>query len=248
MLSGDMGGVALAQGTNTGKFSQMSVANATYVFAGTGQNAAGNYVIGGDLVFDPNGTLGGQLALSDLSFHGTNAISSGNYTVDPTGRVTLTGIGVGYGFQLYLDGNGNALELGDDKLQVTAGPAYLQTAPLTSFAGNYALVGQGQLNAQSQQPWSAVGPVTVSSNAFSGSTDYNVEVTEYRPSPAVTSTQSLSGTENSSADSLSLVGLYSLAFSSPSSFVYFPIDSKRAFAIETDGRQLGILVLESTSH
>ncbi len=247
MLSGDMGGMALAQGANTGKFSQMGVANATYVFAGTGQNAGGNYVIGGDFVFNPNGTLGGLLALSDSQFHGTNTISSGSYTVDPTGRVTLSGIDVGYGFQLYLDGNGNALELGDDKSQVTTGPAYQQSAPLTSFNGNYALVGQGQLNAQSQQPWSAVGLVTVSSNAFSGSTDYNVEETQYLPSPTVTSTQSLSGTENSSTNSLSLAGLYSRSFSNPSNFAYFPIDSRRAFAIETDGSQLGLLLLEATN-
>ena len=33
-----------------------------------------------------------------------------------------------FAFQLYLDGNGNALQLGADTLEVTTGPAYLKTA------------------------------------------------------------------------------------------------------------------------
>ncbi|HEY6770803.1 MAG TPA: hypothetical protein VI386_39190, partial [Candidatus Sulfotelmatobacter sp.] len=45
--------------------------------------------------------------------------------------------------QIYLDGNGNALELGVDNSEATAGPSYLQTATSSDFEGSYALAGQG---------------------------------------------------------------------------------------------------------
>jgi hypothetical protein len=143
-------------------------------------------------------------------------------------------------FQLYLDGNGNALELGVDGNQATSGLAYLQTASSSDFEGSYALSSFGVVNSNDAPAWSAVGPVTVASDAFSGFTDYSVQNSNNSAS-IVTPGVSLTGTETSST------GQFSLNWLSPqiqSSFGYWPIDNRRVIAIELDGQQSGILMLE----
>jgi hypothetical protein len=195
---------------------------------------------------------------------GTNSvgttINGGAYTVDPTGRVTLTGVTLSstlqgpnnmpipepFAFQIYLDGNGNALELGVDPSEATAGPSYLQTATSSDFEGSYALAGQGFLPPSSSTApaplWGAAGLVTVASDALTGSTDYNAQ------GYAATSAVSLTGTETSSTGLLSLTGLNGTNFTTANSYSYFPIDSRRVLAIEIDGQMLGLLQLEGVSH
>jgi hypothetical protein len=253
-LGADLGGVALGQGTNTGNFSQASVANSTYVHASSGDDLNGLITIAGGFSFGSSGAVAGQLAVNDgTNFVGTT-ITGGIYTVDPTGRVTLqgvtlssalTGLAGPFGFQLYLDGNGNALELGVDSFQATAGLSYLQTATSSDFEGTYALAGQGFLppsTANAPAPlWGAVGPVTVKSDALSGSTDYNAQ------GYTATSGVSLTGTETSSTGLLSLTGLNGTSFTTANSYGYFPIDNTRVLAIEVDGETLGLLILEGVS-
>jgi hypothetical protein len=254
-LGADTGGVALGQGTNAGNFGQASVANTTYVHASSGADANGVLTIAGGFSFGSSGGLTGPLAVND----GTNAvgttINGGAYTVDPTGRVTLTGVTLSstltnvagpFAFQIYLDGNGNALELGVDNSEATAGSSYLQTATSSDFEGSYALVGQGFLPPSSSTAaaplWGAAGPVTVASDALTGSTDYNAQ------GYTATSAVSLTGTETSSTGLLSLTGLNGTNFTTANSYSYFPIDSTRVLAIEIDGQMLGLLQLEGVSH
>src|SRR6202044_1577518 len=172
-LNSDLGGTALAQTTPAGGFTANTagVSGATYVFSGTGNDIYGNVQIAGTFTLNAGGTVSGTIALNDLAFSGTVTITTGNYTVDSTGRVTLSNIlpsltgtatipAVPFGFQLYLDGNGNAMELGVDTNDLTAGVAYLQTAPTAQLSGSYAFSGQGFGNINNiQNPWSAVGPV-----------------------------------------------------------------------------------------
>jgi hypothetical protein len=254
-LGADLGGVALGQGTNTGNFNQASVANTTYVYASFGADANDQLTIAGGFSFGSSGGVTGPLAVNDrTNFVGTT-INGGVYTVDPTGRVTLTGVTLSstlqnvagpFNFQIYLDGNGNALELGVDNFEATAGPSYLQTATSSDFEGNYALAGQGFLPASSSTTppplWGAAGPVTVASDALTGSTDYNAQ--GYTAASAV----SLTGTETSSTGLLSLTGLNAINFTTANSYSYFPIDSTRVLAIEIDGQMLGLLQLEGVSH
>ena len=253
-LSDDLGGVALGQGSNAGGFSLSSLGNTTYVFAASGQdvNSASTFgglaTFGGNLSFSTSGALSGTLAINDgTNFVATN-ITGGNYVVDFTGRATISGIltsqfpSDAFTFQLYLDGNGNALQLGADALEFTSGPAYLKTATSNDFEGPYALEGSGIINATSLPAWGAVGPVTVTSDTLTGTADYGAQ--GLTPTPAVTVTAA----ENSTASTLSVVGLDSSAFTASRLYSYFPIDSKRVFAIEIDGAQLGILALESPSH
>ncbi|MEI9979608.1 MAG: hypothetical protein WDN23_11525 [Edaphobacter sp.] len=248
VLNDDLGGMALGQGSNAGTFSLASLSNTTYVFASSGEDVNNLATFGGNLTFGTSGALSGTLAINDLSSFTTTSITSGGYTVDPTGRATVSSILTSqfpndpFAFQLYLDGNGNALALGIDNLEVTTGPSYLKTAPSNDFEGPYALSGSGIINDTNLDAWGAAGPVAVSSDNLTGAANYNAqELTPVSATP-------VTATENSSAGTLAVTGLDASSFTSSRLYSYFPIDGKRVFAIEADGAQLGILTLESTSH
>ena len=251
-LGGDLGGTALGQGSNTGRFNMANVAGGSYAFGAIGQDntaAGGSNIVqmAGAFGLNANGTVSGDIALNDLYFHFGSQIMGGTYTVDPTGRVTLTATITSnqitnnptFTFQLYLDGNGNALELGVDGLQITSGLSYLQQASSADFEGNYALNVYGFSGINLEPAWSAVGPVTVASDAFSGYTDYSLQNATNSAS-VVTPGVPLSGSENSSNGVLTLTGLNAESSQAPSGFGYYPIDDRRVIAIELDGQQMGL--------
>lgn len=260
-LGGDLGGTALGQGSNTGQFTQAGVAGSAYVFEAIGQDGfSQNSTIAqmaGSLGLNGDGTVSGSMALNDLTYHIGLQITSGTYTVDPTGRVTLNVVAtsgslqnpLSFTFQLYLDGNGNALQLGVDDTQATSGLAYLQSAPSSDFEGSYALNIFGIADINQAPAWSGVGPVTVASDSFSGYTDYSLQNADNSAS-AVTSGAPLSGSENSSTGQLALYGLVAQSGQSApnpqleSSFGYWVIDNRRVLAIELDGQQSGLMMLE----
>jgi len=254
-LNADLGGVALGQGSKTGNFTAPGVAGQTYVFTAPGADTNGDLHIGGGLVLNSNLSVSGVLALNDIVNAGSQTITAGNYTVDPTGRVTITGVlpslvtGTPFAFQLYLDGNGNALTLGVDTSELNAGMAYQQTAPSAPFAGTYAASAQGigVLSSTSFPSWSAAGPATVASNSLAGYTDYTLF-----GATAPTSNLSLSGTETSANGTLTVIGLNAAALNTGAAqptnlYTYFPIDTTRVIALETDGVQLGLLQLEGVT-
>ena len=245
-LGGDLGGMALGQGTHTGNFTTASVSGSTYVFTGVGADANDSLHIGGGLVLNSNGTVSGTIALNDFANFGSVTIAGGTYIVDSTGRVSITNVtpslvqGTPFAFELYLDGNGNAMEIGVDSSQLNAAQAYQQTVSSTApFAGTYALSGQGFGNFTNSVPaWGAVGPAVVASSALTGFTDYNLQ------GGTPTSNVSLTGTETSSKATLAMTGLNAATLSMSDSYLYLPIDAKRVIAIEVDGSQLGLLLLE----
>jgi hypothetical protein len=146
-------------------------------------------------------------------------------------------------FQLYIDGNNNALEIGVDQNQVTFGASYAQTAGSDDYEGNFALAAQGFATVESAPFWSAAGPVTISSGNISGFTDYsvqNAQNTASIPTPAVP----LGGTEDTTHGTFNVSGLNVASQSMNDSFGYYPIDDQRVLAIEVDGQQLGMLVME----
>jgi hypothetical protein len=260
-LGGDLGGTALGQGSNTGQFNMASVAGNSYAFGANGQDntsAGGSNIVqmAGGFGLNANGTVSGDLALNDLYFSFGSQITGGTYTVDPTGRVTLTATissnqisnNPTFTFQLYLDGNGNALELGVDSLQITSGLAYLQQAPSADFEGNYALNVYGFSSINNEPAWAAAGPVTVASDAFSGYTDSSVQNAANSAS-IVTPGVPLSGSENSSIGWFTLTGLNVGSPQTQSGFGYYPIDNRRVIAIELDNQQtnnpqMGLMILE----
>ncbi len=254
-LGGVLGGTALGQGSNTGQFTQAGVAGSSYAFGAIGQDGfSQNSTIAqmaGGFGLNADGTVSGVIALNDLTLNIGAQITSGTYTVDPTGRVTLNVVATSgslpnplpFAFQLYLDGNGNALELGVDDTQATSGLAYLQSAPSADFEGSFALNVFGIANFNEAPAWSAVGPVTVASDSFSGFTDYSVQNSDNTAS-IVTPGIPLSGSETSSNGQFSLTGLNAQNPQTPSSFGYYPIDGRRVIAIELDNQQMGLMMLE----
>jgi hypothetical protein len=258
-LSGDLGGMALGQGSNTGAFNQASVSGVSYAYAAEGQDnttAGGSRIvqIAGGFGLNANGTVGGNLSLNDLYFSFGSQITAGTYTVDPTGRVTLTATITSGSlsnnptltFQLYLDGNGNALELGVDSTQITSGVAYLQQAPAADFEGTYALRVYGFSSINNQPAMSALGPVTVTSDAFSGYTDQSLQNASNNAS-TLTQGVALTGSEDSSTGLLLLTGLDATNPQTQLSFGYYPIDANRVLAIQLDNqnRQMGLMMLEA---
>jgi hypothetical protein len=260
-LGAVLGGVALGQGSNTGKFNQTNVAANSYAFGANGDDGYGNVQIGGNFILNANGTVSGNLSLNDLTYHFGSQITSGTYTVDSTGRVTLNAnITSGslpnnptFTFQLYLDGNGNVLELGVDDFQATSGLSFLQQAPSSDYEGNYALNAYGYSSINIGPAWAAIGPVTVASDSLSGYTDYSIQNAQNTNS-VVTPAVSLSGTEDSSRGLFQLYGLAVTGANGPytpdpqaqSGFGYWPIDANRMIALELDGQQMSLMILEAT--
>lgn len=242
VLNANLGGVALGQGVNTGTFSMAHVAGTSYAHGSAGVDAAnGALTLAGGFAFNADGTVGGKLALADSANHNGNVIS-GSYTVDPTGRVSLTGVylgtnGLTLDFQLYLDGNGNGIVMGIDSFQTTEGLAYSQVAT-QPLAGPLALSVQGLL--PNGNPWSAVGMVTLSSGSFSGATDFNND-------GVLLSAVGLSGAVSSNG-TFQFTGLKATDFSESTGWGYYPIDNSRTLAIEIDGQALGLLLLEGITN
>jgi hypothetical protein len=235
--------MALGQGSNTGTFSSASLSGKTYVFGSSGVDGNGVLDLAGTFTFGANNALTGSMAVNDLSAFGVNTIQTGSYTVDATGRVTLanvtlSGITDALTFQAYLDGNGNAMVMGADAVEVSAGPAYVQTTSTPTVFGPYALTTMGFLTDSKGSPWSAAGPVTINAGSYSGFTDYNDAGTP-------TATQSLTGTTNSSTGVISLTGLNSVSFTTANSFVNYPIDGNRVVSMSIDKGLLSLGTLES---
>lgn len=243
-LNGVVGGVALSQGSNTGKFNSSSpmVSGQSYAFGLSGEDSNGLLTMAGGFGLNSDGTVGGRLAFNDIANHNGNSIT-GTYTVDPTGRVTLNNVlasnlNVAFTFQLYLDGNGNSLSIGVDDLEASGGLAYLQQAPGSDYEGNFALSAQGFLNQSGAPGWGAVGPINISSDDMTGATDYTAQ--GYNPASSVPVT----GTEDPNTGLWLLQGTDITSFSSTTGYAEYPIDANRVLLMSLGQNQLGLMMLE----
>jgi hypothetical protein len=243
-LNGVLGGTGLGQGSHTGAFNPTSVEGQTYVFSAIGADADGLANFAGGFGLNNNGTVSGAIDFNDLFVIGGGQITSGNWTIQSNGRVTITNVRPSFGppftFELYVDGNGNALELGVDNTQASAGLAYLQTSGSVN-SGNYALAGLGFSSIDNQPVWSAVGPVNLGAALnWTGFTDYNVLGAQQNLGV------SLSGTTVPSQGVFQITGL-DVTNRDADDYGYYPIDGSRTIAIEVDQNQLGILLIEGVN-
>ncbi|MFZ0478027.1 MAG: hypothetical protein WAL71_02670 [Terriglobales bacterium] len=254
VLSGSMGGSVLSQ-SGTGGFSSGSVSGSTYVVGAQGENAGGMLQLAGALAFNADSGVTGTVSFNDLATQvATGIIGAGaTYTVDPTGRVTISSLaatdptsGNTYGpvtLQLYLDGNGNAFVISMDTGDATAGVAFQQTAG-AALSGSYALTANGTASVTNQltgitslYPWGAVGQVSVGSGAATGFTDRNV-LSNAQVVGIQTADVPLNGTASGTGGILSGT-IFGLGYASTvNQYSYYVIDGNRAFAIETDVNQL----------
>jgi hypothetical protein len=251
LLNANTGGSALGQGANTGTFSlaSKSVLNQSYAQGTGGVDPNGGAVYSGAFGLAQNGILTGTLALNDIAFIGAWTMG-GTYAVDPTGRVTVSVNSLTSGtaappttaltYELYLDGNGNAMVMGADSFQTSQGIAFEQAA--VTLAGNYALSGQGAVaTTGGGVPWSAVGPVAVTSGSVSGYTDFTVVTAAPQPNVKLT------GTVNTSTGLFTLAGLNPNDFSANGGFGYYPLTGNRLWAIEVDSAGVSILLMEGVT-
>jgi hypothetical protein len=243
-FGGHTGGVAFAQGSLTGGFTTTSLSGLSYVVVAQGSDANGSLTFAAALTFNSDGSVSGTADFNDIAnqFSGT-AAAIGPYTVDATGRVTVTGLLVKdtvssklYGpitLQLYLDGNGNATAVSMDKSDSFAGPAFQQTASAT-LAGNYALNAFGT-SGTTTNTFSAVGHVSTDGTGF---TDSNYIKATHPIATDVT----CSGMTSSGTATITGLGADSVDAGTPTSntFNLYVIDSNRAFGVETDNVQLGL--------
>ncbi len=249
-FQGVMGGTALSQGADTGAFRISSIAGSSYVFGSGGEGTSGALQIAGVLTAAANGTLTGTLNRNDLTVHATQSpvAFTGTFTVDATGRVTLSNISDGstftYQLQLYLNGSGQGLVLSGGANQMIAGPAFQQQSgsfAASSFSGSYGL--SAIEIASSLNPLGAtapVGPVTAvagsGTDTLTGFVDFS-SASDFPVTGSVTaaSTGIFTGT---------LTGLDRASYTTAGNFTFYLVDDTRSLMIETDNAQLTLGYLE----
>jgi len=186
-FGGSAGGVAYSQSTPNA-FVDASFSGNTYVTGMAGFDTF--FILQAVTQLSPNGTdqsVTGFLDYNDLS--SASPVSpdpvsapAASYLVDPTGRVTLSGltdgtISPGIALQIYLDGNGHALTISMDSGDILSGIGHQQSGvggfAASNFVNNYAL----NLTGWDANLWGevdAVGPINADgSGTFSGFADVN---------------------------------------------------------------------------
>jgi hypothetical protein len=245
-LAGITGGEALGQGNNTGTFNTASVSGSSFVFGATGGNTTSQFQMAGVLTANSGGTVSGTLNCNDLSGACTQSpttFTGGAYTVDATGRVTLTNLtSSGYTLQLYLSGSGTGTVVSMDTTDMISGMAYQQTAG-ASFSGTYGMNATGLDSNQIE--FNAVGPVTAGTGSLTGTStiDRNYGTPPTTPTPGI----SVSGTFTSSSGVLTgtITGLeVPPPNSTPGNFTYYIVDSTKVVAIQTDTAQWTLINFE----
>ncbi len=126
-----------------------------------------------------------------------------------------------------------------DDTQATSGLAYLQSVPSSDFEGSYALNVFGIAGINQAPAWSAVGPVTVASDVFSGFTDYSVQNSNNSASIVTPGVAALLVLRVAQPGNSVLTGLVAQQPQATSSFGYWVIDNRRVIAIELDGQHVG---------
>ena len=253
-FQGIMGGAALGQGANAGNFTAGSIAGSSYVFDAAGEEAGAFLQVAGVFTANSSSTLTGILNWNDLSAKNVQSpiLFTGSYAVDPTGRVTLSGLTDGstftYRLQLYLDGSGRGLLLSIDSTEVIAGRSFeQQTGPITagSFSGNYGFLAD-QIPAANSLPSqnATLGPITAVAGSDTGAgtlmgfIDFGVGVADV----GVSGNYAAAGSNGIFTGTMR--GLEASAPETVNNFAFYVVDNTRIAVIETDNAQLSLGWLE----
>ena len=251
---GTTGGIAYSQGASTGTFTNASISSSTYGVVLTGFDGNGALQAVADLTFNSSGTVSGFIDFNDLSGSepvSPDPVTAPSYTVDSTGRVTISGLTDGLGdtvnLQAYLDGNGQVLTVTMDTLDNLGSTLGGQiTGPFSdaNFTGQYAMVALGWDGSETGE-FGAVGTVTATGtgDTFSGSADLNYFSTTTTTASATNTP--VSGSYTTSANS----GIFTPSFitgldidsglTNTDAFNFYQVDSNgTTVVIETDSNQL----------
>ncbi|MGD0630298.1 MAG: hypothetical protein ABR987_13160 [Terracidiphilus sp.] len=247
---GAMGGVALGQGAGTGHFSSSSIAGASYVFGAVNQSPYSTFQVAGVLTASSAGAVTGTLNWNDLSGSQPQTPNSvhGTYAVDPTGRVKLTnvtdGSGFNYSMELYLAADGNAVLLSSSGDQTFAGQAFQQqSAAFTadSLSGTFGL-NAGQSAQQENYALSSIAGTVTSVPGNSA-----VTLAGFADSGNGAADFALSGSFTPAANGVfsgTMAGLDPASRTAEDSVTLYLIDSDSAIAIETDNSELTLGYLQ----
>jgi hypothetical protein len=243
-FQGVMGGTALAQGAGTGHFSPASLAGDSFVLGGQGIDLVGELDLAGIVTLQPDGSVTGLLNWNDQS--GTSAQSplpaSGRWSVDSTGRVTITDLSDGstfaYSLYMYLAGSGQGLLQSNDENDDFDGELFQQQAG-ANLSGNYGLsASEWAYNsaAGGVQALNVAGTVTATT-APAGDLPLN----GYADTGAGLADFAITGQMTGGADGVwtgTLAGFTPGARGSSSHFSLYVVDSTQAVLMETDNAQL----------
>jgi hypothetical protein len=254
---GVTGGTAIAQGANVGTYSATTAAGSTYVFQATGQDGNGYIQIAGVLTLNPDlTTVSGSMNYNDFSGSGslTPSALTGNYSVDPSGDVTLTNITDGVTFfgitgQLYLSDGVHGSMAFMDTGDAEGGPAYFSTGAgsftAASFSGAYGLnatgLAVGSLPSSGGVEFDSIGTassdgVAVVTGAFDQNIQFGAQVPDipltdgYTSDPSGVFTGTLTGFDVTAANTATVS--YYLADPDASGL------AEQVVAIQTDPAQL----------
>lgn len=239
---GVQGGLALGQASNTGHFSNSSLANSSYVFGVSGSDTQGMLEIAGVLSANTSGGVTGTLSWNDLSDTLPHPVPfTGTYTIDPTGRVTLSNLTDGstfyYSLHLYLTGDGGGLLLSDQTGDNSVGQAFQQqTAAFsaTSFSGTYGFNAGETANTTygaNALLASFTSTATSTSDTLTGFADLNNLAADF----------TLSGDFTAATNGVfpgTFTGLNASSPTLPTQFTLYLVNSTQAIAIETDNTHL----------
>jgi hypothetical protein len=243
-FQGVMGGVALAQGAATGTFSTAAVAGESYVLGGQGLDRIGLLDVAGVLTLEQDGTATGQLNWNDLS--GTSAQSplpaSGSWSIDPTGRVTVTNLTDGstftYSLHLYLTGSGQGFLQSDDVDDAFNGELFHQQQG-ANLNGTYGMSASEWVFSTAiggQQAQNVAGAISAAS--ASGA---NLTLQGYADTGPGLADFATEGSMTAGAGGVwtgSLDGFTPGARGSSNTFSLYVVDSTQAVLVETDNAQL----------
>ncbi len=250
-LNADTGGSALGQGTSTGTFSSATISGSSFVFSALGKDGNGAFQAAGVVSTNSGGAVSGTLNYNDLYTGAQSPIAfTGTYTVDPTGRVTLSNLtdpGL-VNAQMYLTGNGSGAVgtmISMDTTDTAAGFAYQQTGTGSftagSFGGKYVMDATG--NDPGQSELDAVGPTTADGvSALTGTADLNWL---FHSGP--TASLTVSGAFTAAPSGIFTGTIQGLDVTTPANqdaFTYYVIDTTKVVAIETDSNQLTLVYFE----
>jgi hypothetical protein len=238
------GGTALGQGAGTGKFSATGLTGSSYVLGAQGSDLQGTLQLAGVVQFKAGNVVSGTLNWNDLSGRTPqNPLSfTGSYTVEPTGRVTLSNLTDGtfqYSLHLYLAAGGG-LVLSSDSNDVFAGEAFQQqsgTFSATSFVGNYGLNAStyNRTSSGTSQWGTTAGSVT--SVVTSGANT----VTGFAATNGAPADFAVSGEFMPSANGIftgTLAGFDPASGTTANDFTLYMVDNTQGVLIETDNTQL----------
>lgn len=253
-FDGVFGGIALAQGANTGNFSATTLAGTNFVLGAQGQDANGSLQIAGLMTFNSDGSVNGSFNWTDQTATAAqNPLPfTGTYTLEPTGRLSLShltdGATFNYSLEVYLAAGGTAVLVSNDANDSFMGQAFQQqTAPFTAAAiatkvGLNATVYSPVADASGTQSSPALGPLTLQASGDS------LSIGGFADAGDGTSF-AVSGGVTLAADGIgsgTLTGLDPRSRTMTGHVTLYSIDAGHAVLLETDPGQSALGLWQST--